>query len=62
LPAAARDDEVDDLIGLLIEHGSAAAGSRADIAMVPRPWPLACLGDNHLWQDLQLPSRASCRH
>ena len=53
-----RDDEVDDLIGLLFEHGDAGAGSAADIALVAETVALACLGDNHLWQDLQLPSRA----
>ena len=53
-----RDDEVDDLIGLLIEHGSAAAGSPADIRLVAETVALACLGDNHLWQDLQFASRA----
>ena len=53
-----RDDEVDDLIGLLIEHGSAAAGSPADIRLVAEAVALACLGDNHLWQDLQFASRA----
>ena len=52
-----RDDEVDDLIDLLIEHGSAAAGSKADITLVAETVALACLGDNHLWQDLGLPSR-----
>ena len=53
-----RDEEVDDLIDLLIEHGSPAAGSKADIALVAETVAIACLGDNHLWQDLQLPSRA----
>jgi nitrogen fixation protein NifQ len=53
-----RDDEVADLMALLIDHADPAAGSPADIALVAETLAVACLGDNHLWQDLQLPSRA----
>lgn len=48
----ARDDEYEDLLALLLDHGSG-----------PEARPLAtavakgCLGDNHLWQDLGLPHR-----
>lgn len=55
---ATRDDEVDDVRGLLIAFADPLAGSAADIAEVAETVAIACLGDNHLWQDLQLPSRA----
>jgi nitrogen fixation protein NifQ len=54
---ATRDDEVDEVRGLLIDFADPAAGSAEDIAQVAETIALACLGDNHLWQDLQLPSR-----
>ncbi|MDO9286137.1 MAG: nitrogen fixation protein NifQ [Aquabacterium sp.] len=53
-----RDDEVDDVRSLLIAFADPAAGSAEDIAQVAETIAVACLGDNHLWQDLQLPSRA----
>ena len=31
-----------------------AAGTREEIAAVAERVAVACLGDNHLWQDLQL--------
>jgi nitrogen fixation protein NifQ len=52
-----RDDEVVDLMALLVDHADPGAGTPADIALVAETLALACLGDNHLWQDLQLPSR-----
>jgi nitrogen fixation protein NifQ len=55
---ATRDDEVDDVRALLIEFADPAAGSAAEIRLVAETLAVACLGDNHLWQDLQLPSRA----
>jgi len=55
---ASRDDEVDDVLALLLAHADAAAGSAEDIARMAETVAVACLGDNHLWQDLQLPSRA----
>lgn len=54
----ARYDEVDDLVALLVEHGSPLAGSVDELAAIARTVALACLGDNHLWQDLRLASRA----
>jgi nitrogen fixation protein NifQ len=54
---ATRDDEVTDLVALLIEHADAEAGSAADRRAVAESLAIGCLGDNHLWQDLQLPSR-----
>jgi nitrogen fixation protein NifQ len=55
---AARDDEVDEVRTLLLDHASPAAGSTAERSAIAETLALACLGDNHLWQDLQLPSRA----
>ena len=51
----ARADEVEDLIALLLEH---AAGPRGAAFAVAETLAVACLGDDHLWQDLQLASRA----
>lgn len=52
-----RRDEVDDLMSLLREHADPAAGPSTDRDRVV--WAIACgsLGDEHLWQDLRLPSR-----
>lgn len=52
-----RGDEVDDVRDLLLAHAEpdAPAGHARAVAEVIA---LACLGDNHLWQDLQLASRA----
>ncbi|MFZ5491792.1 MAG: nitrogen fixation protein NifQ [Pseudomonadota bacterium] len=56
LPPALRHraDEVDDVRTLLLEfaQGEAAPWLASTVAV-------ACLGDNHLWQDLGLPSRAA---
>lgn len=54
---AVRDDEVDDLVALLLEHAAAAAGSAEAVRAVAECVAIGCLGDNHLWQDLQLSSR-----
>ena len=53
-----RDDEVADVVALLLDHANPAAGAACEIARVAETVAVACLGDNHLWQDLQLPSRA----
>jgi nitrogen fixation protein NifQ len=52
-----RNDEIDDLMALLLDHADRAAGPKADLYHVA--WQIACasLGDQHLWQDLGLPSR-----
>lgn len=54
---ASRHDEVVDLMSLLRDHADPAAGSAAALEAVA--WAIACasLGDQHLWQDLGLPSR-----
>ena len=54
----ARADEVEDLFALLVEHADPGAGSAAEIAHMAETLAVASLGDNHLWQDLQLPARA----
>jgi nitrogen fixation protein NifQ len=55
---AVRGDEVHDLRALLLEHADPAAGPRAECTALAEQVAVACLGDNHLWQDLQLGSRA----
>jgi nitrogen fixation protein NifQ len=54
---ATRSDEVQDLIALLLDHANPAAGPHQAAAVLAETLAVACLGDNHLWQDLQLPSR-----
>ncbi|WP_235971451.1 nitrogen fixation protein NifQ [Azohydromonas caseinilytica] len=54
---AARGDEVQDVAALLLDHADASAGTPAEILHMAETVAVACLGDNHLWQDLQLASR-----
>ncbi len=62
LPAAivarrhSRDDEVADVLALLLEHAAPNAGP--EVRAIAETVAVACLGDNHLWQDLQFASRA----
>jgi len=56
--AMPRADEVIDLVALLLDHADAAAGTREEIEAVAERVAIACLGDKHLWQDLQFASRA----
>jgi nitrogen fixation protein NifQ len=53
-----REDEVADVSALLLDHADPAAGSAAECAAMAEHVALACLGDKHLWQDLQFSSRA----
>lgn len=53
----ARHDEFDDLVALFIEHADPRAGMPHDMRCVARLLASACFGENHLWQDLALPSR-----
>jgi nitrogen fixation protein NifQ len=53
-----RDDEVADVRSLLLDHADPAAGSAADASAVAQAVALACLGNQHLWQDLHFASRA----
>ena len=51
-----RADEIEDVAALLVE--SAARHRGADpVRWLAHAMACACLGGNHLWQDLQLPSR-----
>lgn len=50
----ARIDEFDDIVCLLMDH---AAHASADTVRLARVVAQACLGENHLWQDLALPHR-----
>ncbi len=50
--AAERPDEYDDLLGLLLEHASSPEAEH-----YAREIATACLGENHLWQDMGLPDR-----
>jgi nitrogen fixation protein NifQ len=53
-----RDDEVEEVFALLMEHADPGAGTPAECAAVAEAVAVACLGDDHLWQDLQLASRS----
>ena len=47
-----RPDEYDDLLELLLEHASSE-----EAGYYAREMATACLGENHLWQDMGLPDR-----
>ena len=53
-----RSDEIEEVASLLREHADPAAGPQEASDAIA--WAMACasLGDNHLWQDLGLPSRS----
>jgi len=53
-----RCDEVEDLVVLFREHTDPCAGTPEEAHCVAHALACACLGDNHLWQDLLLPSRS----
>lgn len=53
-----RADEVADVQALLLDHLDLCAGARVQGQAIAEAVALACLGDNHLWQDLRLASRA----
>jgi len=55
--AEPRLDEIEDLVALLKDHADPAAGPAGDMNCVAHALACASLGDNHLWQDLFLPSR-----
>ncbi|MBL8330748.1 MAG: nitrogen fixation protein NifQ [Rubrivivax sp.] len=55
---ATRGDEVSDVYDLLMCH-VAVGTPECEARSRSRAIALACLGDNHLWQDLGLPSRES---
>ncbi|MGV7207092.1 nitrogen fixation protein NifQ [Oxalobacteraceae bacterium A2-2] len=49
-------DEFDDLLAMLLEHRSVVDRESAWIA---HAIATACMGDNHLWQDMGLPNRSA---
>jgi nitrogen fixation protein NifQ len=49
------DDEIDDLVGLLLEHATYPGLLAEHLA---RALAVASMGPNHLWQDLGLGDRA----
>jgi nitrogen fixation protein NifQ len=55
---AHRQDEVDDLVALLLDHVAPDRQGTAAAAAMAQSVALASLGDNHLWQDLQFASRS----
>src|ERR1035437_1523062 len=54
---ATRGDEIDDLLALLRDHTDPSAGSAQQAQAIAYALACASLGDSHLWQDLNLPSR-----
>jgi nitrogen fixation protein NifQ len=52
-----RFDEIEDLIALLTESGAPAPSMCEETLWLAHALSQASLGDNHLWQDLHLPSR-----
>lgn len=54
-PGGDRGDEFADLLGLLLAH---RLRRNRDGEWLARAVAAGCLGDNHLWEDLGLPSRA----
>lgn len=56
-PLGTRYDEVEDLVALFNDHADSQAGPADDANAIAHALACASLGDNHLWQDLRLPSR-----
>jgi nitrogen fixation protein NifQ len=54
---ATRSDEVDDVSTLLMHHFDPVAGPPDAARAVAHTVAVACLGDNHLWQDLLFENR-----
>lgn len=54
--AALRGDEYQDVLALLLEH-RADVGDGDETAWLAGVVAAACMGDNHLWQDLGLANR-----
>lgn len=57
--AGSRHDEYEDLRALLLDAAKASGtlGRDRDVARLARAVACACMGDDHLWHDLGLPSR-----
>lgn len=56
-PAVTADGEFGDLVALLLAHRSDATGQVAEAVWLAHAVATASMADNHLWQDLGLPSR-----
>lgn len=54
--AASRMDELDDIVELLWDYAGKQNAETRELAMFIAQ---ASMGDNHLWQDMGLPSRAA---
>ena len=54
---AVREDEVADVVALLLDHADPQAGPSEWLEAAATAVAVACLGDNHLWQDLLLTNR-----
>ncbi len=52
-----RLDEIEDLLSLLRDHAAVTHGTAEASEAVAYALACASLGNNHLWQDLDLPSR-----
>lgn len=50
-----RDDEIEELLQLLLDHRTR---DDEETRWVAHAVATACMGDDHLWQDMDLPSRA----
>lgn len=55
--AEPRYDEIEELVALLTECAAPGAGSQEEVLWLAHAMSQASLGDNHLWQDMHLPSR-----
>ena len=57
--AGSRHDEYEDLLALLLDAAktSGTLGCDPDVALLAQAVARACMGDDHLWHDLGLPSR-----
>jgi len=53
----ARQDEIEDLVDLLTEPAPPSTARREETRWLARALGQASLGQDHLWQDLHLPSR-----
>ena len=52
-----RSDEIEEVASLLRDHSNLNADNQEASAAIAWVIACACLGNNHLWQDLGLPSR-----
>jgi nitrogen fixation protein NifQ len=57
---AERRVEYDGIVGLLLVHSTPGVNPR-EAEVVARALAAGCLGERHLWRDLELPSRATLR-